>query len=227
MTLSISLINKSTLLPDAATLPKLAGAITTQVSRDFGPAWGVFASVTVAPPIAVGQFQVVLLDDPDQAGALGYHDRDPHGNPYARVFVKPVLQHGGDWLTKPLSVASVVSHEVLELLADPGANRWADNGTTKLWALEVCDPCENASYPINGVTVSDFVLPAWFDPGAPGPYTHLKTISKPFGLAKGGYAIVSTEGKVAQVFADEPPAPWRLATKTSPASRTARRLHLN
>jgi hypothetical protein len=68
-----------------------------------------------------------------------------------------------DWLLLPLSIASVVSHEVLETLADWGANRWADDGTGILWALEVGDPVESDSYAQDThgtpVTVSDFVTP--------------------------------------------------------------------
>lgn len=217
----ISLINHALSLPTPTVLTEIAAALQIQMQRDFAPAWGQAPSQIDVDGSGI---QVVIFDTADQAGVLGYHDRDPHGNPYARVFAQPVLDHGGDWATRPLSVASVISHEVLEILADPDANRWADNGTTKLWALEVCDPCESTAYAVNGVTVSDFVFPSWFDPGARRPYDFRSQISKPFGLAKGGYAIVSHEGAVSQVFGDESPEQWRLDSKQSPVSRTARRL---
>jgi hypothetical protein len=59
--------------------------------------------------------------------------------------------------------ALTVSHETLEMLADPlGAG------------AEVCDPVEGLSdaYQLDGMTVSDFTLPANFTPGATGPFDH-------------------------------------------------------
>ena len=226
----IMLVNHSTSLPSDEVLARIAAAIAIQVARDLAPAWSRSPiSVSVGSPSDAEPSPVtapvVIFDDADQAGALGYHDRDPHGRPYARVFASPVLDHGGDWATKPLSVASVISHEVLELVADPGVNLWADDGHSGLYALEVADPVESGSYAIDHVTVSNFVLPSWFDPGAPPPYDHLGEVHAPFELDDAGYAIVATEGDVREVFGETSiRPPWRSATKDHPASRTALRL---
>jgi hypothetical protein len=63
-----------------------------------------------------------------------------------------------------------MSHETLEMRADPEINQVIFNQTTdsggELFALEVCDAVEDDSlgYNIDGVLVSDFVLPTWFAP---------------------------------------------------------------
>jgi hypothetical protein len=53
----------------------------------------------------------MLLDDADAADALGYHDLDKHGRPYARVFVNPILENDGTWLRGATSVSATVSHD--------------------------------------------------------------------------------------------------------------------
>lgn len=67
----------------------------------------------------------------------------------------------------------------------------ADRRTTRLYALELCDPpqADKFGYAINGVTVSNFVHPAWF--GAPKPiggkYDQMNKITAPFQLLSGDY----------------------------------------
>jgi hypothetical protein len=75
------------------------------------------------------------------------------------------------------------------------------------------------------VEVSNFVLPAWFDPipvdGA--KFDWLGKLSKPFSMTKGGYVIVRNQGSVSQVFGEEFPA-WKKALKLEKlGSRTRRR----
>jgi hypothetical protein len=229
----ITLVNHATSLPAPEVLGEIADAISRQIVAHLISAWGrqpvtvqvgdidqPDASSSPDPSVV----PVVIFDDADQAGTLGYHDRDPHGRAYARVFAAPVLEHGGDWARTELSVASVISHEVLEVIVDPYVNLWADDGAGRLYALEVADPVEAATYRIGGVTVSNFVLPAWFDPGAPGPYDQLGSLRAPFALDDGGYAIVATETAVREVFGVGGRPEWRTETKHHVASRSARRL---
>src|SRR5215469_10773978 len=103
-----------------------------------------------------------LRDDAAQQDALGWHTENQGEVIFGRVFARPVLSNGGDALTKPLSVATVLSHEVLETFCDPYCNLWADNGSGTAYALEVADPVESDSYPVavpgrGEVTVSNFV----------------------------------------------------------------------
>ena len=164
--------------------------------------------------VPAGAWPIYILDDPDVAGALGYHDVDPQGRPYGRVFVKPSEDNG-------ISVSSVLSHEVIEAFVDPWANLWADGVHGSSIAFEACDPVESSSYKINGVEVSNFVTRDWFDPqSSSGRYDWLKHLAAPMTLEAGGYEIVMRDGAVSQKFADDYPA-WRLALKQAPQpSRT-------
>jgi hypothetical protein len=230
----ITLVDLSTHSPGRAVLERIAAAVTEQVHRDLAPAWDRLpVEIAVAPDVdAPGDaIPVVIFDDADQAGVLGFHTETPAGRPYARVFATPVLQHGGGWTDGPVAVSSVVSHEVTELIVDPAINLWAGDHAQTAYALEVADPVENGSYAIavrdESVAVSNFVLPAWFDARAPGPYDHLSRVTGPFELDAGGYAIVAPEGQPRQVFGEFVAASWWRATKTDPASRTARRLRVD
>jgi hypothetical protein len=82
------------------------------------------------------------------------------------------------------------------MLADPDVNLCAfaqkDGGGMLLYAYEVCDACEadSAGYNIDGVLVSDFVYPAWFEsfrkPGSV-PFDYRSLIAQPFQLLADGY----------------------------------------
>lgn len=232
---NICIVNQSTEISntDAAAM---AHACASQVKLHAAPHWGLLpvpvtylgsgsGAVSLAP---AGSWVISLLDDPDQADALGWHTEDSGDLIYGRVFARPVLDNGGDALTKQLSVASVLSHEVLETLVDPHCNTWSDSGSGYAVATEVCDPVESDSYAINyrgrAITVSNFVTPHWFDPNAaPGEtLDYLHKVSKPFQMSKGGYIVVMKEGKVSQQFGEHYPA-WRKATKKVDTARAARR----
>ena len=83
------------------------------------------------------------------------------------VAAKPELDNGGKATTGDWSVSSVMSHEVLEMYIDPNCNLWANDGKGSAYSFEVCDPVEAPSYTVNGVSVSNFVTPSWFDSLAP------------------------------------------------------------
>jgi hypothetical protein len=234
--MKIAVVNQSTKINDADG-ETMTGAVNQQVLTDFAPRWPIEATTVTfyggaggAPP---DSWTIVVLDDADQADALGYHATDPNGNPYGRVFATPVLQAGGGVLDGGkigVSVASVLSHETLETLADYDANDWSQATDGTLWAREVADPVESWGYTVTvaakQVLVSDFVLPAFFDPGAGRPYDQLDKLAAGFSIGQGGYAIQMTGGDTKQVQGQNYPA-WRTATKAFPAARTARRLRLN
>jgi hypothetical protein len=159
-------------------------AIATQLRSDFGPAWATGAHLRFVgqgqkPPLGV--WVIVLLDNSDQAGALGYHDLTPDGLPLGKVFAGTDRQYGQQ-------VSVTLDHELLEMLADPYINRCAQADDGCFYALEVCDPVEadGLGYQVDGVQLSDFVTPHWFGNGA-GPVDHLGHITDPFRLAAGGY----------------------------------------
>jgi hypothetical protein len=188
-TIQIALVNEAT-TPPGVDLAAMVAALNIQVSRDVGPAWGL-------PPVAVslqskvppGSWGLYLLDDADQAGALGYHDLTPDGLPIGKVFVKTTLDD------KQI-VSVTVSHELAEILIDPAINLAYQGSDGAFWAAEVCDAVEDQTYLIDGIAVSDFVYPAWFEPfraNAPAAsikFDFLDTLTHPFQLGPGGYISV-------------------------------------
>ncbi len=224
----ITVVNQSTLV-SAVDARLMTRACAAQIRRHAAPAWGLLpvpvvyaSSAEDAPP---GAWVISILDDPDQADALGWHTEDQGEHVYGRAFARPVLDNGGTVLSGGLSVSSVLSHEVLETLIDPRCNLWADRGDGTIVALEVADPVEADSYTITvggtAVSVSSFALPDWFDPQAGGPYDWMGRTSQPFEVTAGGYVVQAHEGHVSAVFGAEYPS-WRRKLKGDP-SRSARR----
>lgn len=226
---TIALVNESTLLTNTDDVDRIATAITTQLRRDWAPVFerrvAHVRAYTTEARAAKADHLGVLLDDADQADALGYHDETPDGRQFFRVFVRPILAAGGGVLAGLYSVSATVSHEVLELLGDPPCNYWAEDGAGTEYAYELGDPVEGDSYDVDGVAVSNFVYPAWFDPQAPttAQVDHLHRVARPFQMSAGGYVITRKDGKITETFGREVPQ-WRRHTKRHPASRTARRL---
>lgn len=189
--IKISIINAGTAVSDDE-VKKAIPALQTQIHSHFAPAWGIDADLSFVPrgkKPAAKSWCLVILDNSDQAGALGYHDLTKDGLPLGKVFVKSDIQYGLQWTV-------TASHELLEMLADPDINLTAfvqkDNSSGRLYAYEVCDACEADAlgYKIDGVLVSDFVYPAWFESfrkKGSTQFDHRKLIKEPFQLLKGGY----------------------------------------
>jgi len=195
---TISILNVSSVLSDdevRAAIP----ALQTQVSRDFGPAWGVdaeLAFVTADMEPAAGSWWLVVLDNSDQAGALGYHDLTKEGLPLGKVFAATDIAYKHKW-------THTLSHELLEMLADADINLTvfvqSDPRHGVLYSREVCDACqgEQYAYEIDGVVVSDFVYPAWFESfwaQDATQFDHKKEIHRPFELLPGGYISIFDMG---------------------------------
>lgn len=162
-------------------------AVAIQLQRDVAPAWGVI------PPIVDGRIYpsfgavpddalpIVLLRDSDEAGALGYHDVQRDGRPYARVFTAGLELD---------DIACTLSHEAQEVLVDPGCDRWRRRGDGRLYALEISDPVEDMTYDVLGYQLSNFVLPPWFEDEGAFPVDFMGVLGEPWELSPGGYAIV-------------------------------------
>src|SRR5947209_8790563 len=186
---TIAVLDERKVLQDSDVQPVVA-ALQKQVQNDFCPAWNVGVPSLVFVPqgqaAPEGAWQLVVLDDSDQAGALGYHDVTANDQPLGKVFAKEDINAGTSW-------SVTMSHELLEMLADPLINltallqRTAKSG--RIYMYEDCDPVEDDSfgYTVDSVLVSDFVLPSWFVPGSPGPWDFQKKLSAPFELLPGGY----------------------------------------
>lgn len=209
-------------------LERIAQACTRQLNECYAPLWeSAGGSVFVADALATVPetvVPVVILDNADQADALGYHATAPNGRPYARIFLAPILDNGGSLLQGGVSLSATVSHEVLEADADPYVGFWADMPDGRQLALEVGDPVEADAYDIDGVSVSNFVGPRYFSNG-PGPYDWMGKLPAPFAMTAGGYQIVrDTTGNVSQVFGEAYPE-WKKSAKAHAAARTSKRAH--
>lgn len=190
----ISIVNASSRVTDDEVAAAMH-AFGVQLARDFSPIWGATPGLEFCPSGTQpsGNVLATISDTPDVDGALGYHDETADGQPYIKVFVVD----GYDWRT-------TMSHELLELIGDPGANRWADSPDGDDHAFEMCDATEADSYEIDGVPVSNFLYPAFFNPDAAADdkLDHLGVLTAPFSMSSGGYQIKRTEpGQISQVFA--------------------------
>jgi hypothetical protein len=102
-----------------------------------------------------------------------------------KVFAGLDIQSGSSWTV-------TLSHELLEMLGDPWINWCAEASDGKIYALEVCDAVEadELGYQINGVLVSDFITPSWFEPTKADRVDFKRRLSKSLDLARGGYVSV-------------------------------------
>jgi hypothetical protein len=193
----VSVLNRSTCVDDDEINDFVSTSLQTQVSDHFFEAWNVDAEVKFAQTPPAGAWWLVILDDTDQDGWFGYHLTD-HKHPLAKVFARTIRKDHDKWTVS-------ASHELLEMLADPTINRMVSTRTfnpadlptegslsAKFHALEICDPVtpDAFGYKIGKYTVSDFVLPSWFDPHGTPPFDHNRQTLQPFGLLKGGYCGV-------------------------------------
>lgn len=232
---NLYVVNQSTLVSNGD-VQTMTRACAHQLRYDAAPLFGLASMPVIyitkdhltSGAVPPGSWVISILDDSDQANALGWHTEEQGELIYGRTFARPVLDNGGDALTKELSVASVLSHEVLETFADPHCNTYADSGGGFLVAYEVCDPVESDSYPVSvsgkNVMLSNFVTPKWFDPQAAAgdKFDFMGNVSEPFEMTRGGYIIKMLDGKVSQEFGEHYPQ-WRRGTKKVDTARTARR----
>jgi len=167
-------------------LTKVAAALQKQATRDFGPLWNIEANVSgfaKLEDVPTDYWPVIVRDDINTPGAGGVHE-DKNGQPFALV------QFSNLWTL-------AASHETLEMLADPFGNRLVagkspEHGQGRVnFLVEVCDPCEDQqfAYTVNGVTVSDFLTPNFYDPVAASSvrYSYTGAVKGPRTILSGGY----------------------------------------
>lgn len=207
----IALLNRSMRYNNNLDLLRLmATAVNQQLNTQVAPAWGMVPWTCVfyedASKVPAGSYRLWVLDNADQAGALGYHAQDPYGQPYGRVFVQPIISAGGTDTVGSLSVSATISHEACEIMGNPEINSWRQMASGNLTAQELCDAVEDDFYNISvkgkQVSVSNFLLPAWFDyaPEVGSKFDYLGKLKAPFTMTKGGYLILMTKGKISSIF---------------------------
>ncbi|MBN8826305.1 MULTISPECIES: hypothetical protein [unclassified Spirosoma] len=166
-------------------LAVVSAALQKQVTRDFSPIWKIQATVSVfqklddVPP---GYWPIIIVNKIN-AGVPGIH-LDAQGQPFALILANN-------------DVPLTCSHELLEMLVDPFSDRFVasnslipEQGRVN-YLVEICDPCQDVQfgYPVNGLVLSDFYTPQYFDPvAAPGVrYSFHGTITQPRQIREEGY----------------------------------------
>lgn len=201
----VYIVNKSTAAGLAAVLPAIVAACEKQLARDVAPIWGAVPALELvaagaSPP--KGECVFTIQDTLDVAGALGYHDEES-GVALGFIGTTVTLENGGTTSEGANSISVTLSHELIELVGDVSANLWADAPDGSDYARELCDAVEDGSYEVDGIAVSNFLYPAFFDGQATGDerLDQMGALKKPFAMTSGGYQIKRTEpGKVAQVW---------------------------
>lgn len=203
----------------ADVLARIAEAVSSQLNQEFAAEWGAQASIRVgANPkdIKPGEWAYGFLPSlPDAPGASAYHDINGKGVPFSLCAVTTCGSLYG-----PTGVGVDASHEILETAGDIGANLFANDNKGLLHALEMCNAVEVQTYGKTNkdgtvVQVSNWLLRAWFIPGAAGPHDYMTLAKLPGAVAPpgplqtahgngGNYQIVSKASGSKQVFAAEP-----------------------
>jgi hypothetical protein len=180
---------------DVDLLHAASQALNLQVSRDLPQFWPVSATVMWLPnpkkvPVGVWPVQLVKTLPPDEGG---FHS-DQHKQPYSKVIAS---KSDNTWTID-------ASHEIVEMLVDPYGNRMQSSvaigirngkiqdGTGQFgYLVEACDPCEDNSYAytVNGIAVSDFITPHFYDPVVTQGtrYSFTGAVKAPRQILPGGY----------------------------------------
>ncbi|HET8705429.1 MAG TPA: alkaline phosphatase family protein [Pseudomonadales bacterium] len=199
----ISVINRSKKISDEE-VQNVIRVINRQIAEDFEPYWSFGATLRLEGSIGPanhknlsdlrGDAILYLYDKANVDGALGYHDTNWRGIPYGFVFVELAEQLGESWTV-------TLSHEALELIGDAQANLLVqgphpeDPKREVFHWFEMCDAVQSESYKIEGIAVSNFVLPTYFtvsdEPGTRNDYLGRKDHNgkslASFGVKPGGY----------------------------------------
>jgi hypothetical protein len=179
-------------------------AVNRQIAGDFAPYWGFGAQLrlegktgrsraTVDPADMRGDAILYLREFVKVSEVDGFHDRHFSGIPFGVVFLE---------LSKALKEAWTVtlSHEALELTGDPENNLLvqgphpAKPSRQVFHWFEMSDAVQEETYAIDGIKVSNFVLPLYFTSGNErgGRNDFLGTVTKgrtlrSFSVNPGGY----------------------------------------
>lgn len=184
MIIQLALVNESSAI-SFSELTRVSAALQKQVTRDLEPLWNVKGTVDAflsLEDVPLGYWPIVVRDDIGR-NVAGVHC-DENGQPFALVTAEPI------W-------SLTASHEVLEILVNPFGNKLvagqspkADQGRVE-FLVEIVDPVADRSnaYTVNGVLVSDFYTPHYFDPVKTSGvlYSFRGSISAPRQVLQGGY----------------------------------------
>jgi hypothetical protein len=179
-------------------------AVNRQIAYDFNPHWSMAAELRLEGAVGKdpdedklpelrGDAIVYLWDEANVEEALGYHEAHASGVPFGFVFTELAKQ-----LKEPWTVT--LSHEALELIGDPEVNLLVagphpgEPETEVFHWYEMCDAVQDETYKVDGIAVSNFLLPLYFTQSAEtggrndflGRLTKGKALQS-FGINPGGY----------------------------------------
>jgi len=183
--------------PLGVDLDDLIAAMQAYITNNVVPIWGTPANLVKTTDFQPGAWAMVFLDNADAPNALAYHDLTPDGLPQAKVFVKTTLANND-------LVSVSASHELVEMLVDPAINMMTTGpDRTTIYAYESADPVEALSFAVNGIQMSDFVYPSYFEvfrqPGSV-QFDQMNQVNAPFQILADGYQIIFKDGQWSQVF---------------------------
>lgn len=174
-----------------AELNQVVEALNNQMTEVY-TYHGVYVQVKVKQPTdtieRASSVVLYLQDKLDIEGALGYHDKNNKGIPYGVISTELSALVGEPWST-------TMSHELIELALDQEANlvvlgpHPTDPNLTVCHWYEGCDACQDQSYKIGNVWVSNFLLPLYFVPDGNkiGFTNRMHNLLKSFNVTPGGY----------------------------------------
>jgi hypothetical protein len=217
---------------DVSVMAAAAAALNVQVVRDLPQYWPISAAVSFLPnhraiPQGVWPVQLVKSLPP---GEGGFH-MTKNNQPYAKVIA---TAGSNEWTID-------ASHEIIEMLIDPNGNRLQTSTAIGIqngeitdsvgqfeYLVEACDPCEadQYSYQINGIAVSDFITPHFYDlqPAPDARYSFTGAVTRPRQILPGGYIswVDPATNELQQILWVDPNKPPQLKT-LGPASGSSLR----
>jgi len=223
--LHCAVVNHSSLAKDEE-ISFWCEAVNKQIREHVAPAWQV-------PPMAVVFYGPSVKIPSDQAAVIGIVDDDNNSESAGYHTQLGDLVYGLVDMSQSSIPSRVLSHEALEIFTDAFLDRLVNGPDSLKYFTECADPCQADGYKVpvtlfgvsKDVTVSDFCLPAWYDlpslETAVGPYNRLGTMTRPFEIAYGGYALAQDEkGRV--LFLSHAKGAMMSAAKMNRTSRTSR-----
>ena len=193
-------------LPLGVEPARFTAAMQRYVTEFLAPVWDCPATLQWSADAVKGMMNLALVDEIEVDGAIAYHSYDPEVMklPYGEIGVVESYLDGTNDLGVPFS------HELGEMLVNPGVNMWAGvapwypgdptDGDTQLRAYEIADPVERTFFLLDGVRMSNFVYPSYFEPWLDGAqFDFLKMLKAPGQILQGGYQLIRNHDQVFQV----------------------------
>jgi hypothetical protein len=210
-------------------LIKAVAAFARQVNEHFAQpppfGYGIGARFRIGAAPLPDEWALVLHKGaPDIEGAAAYHDLTETGCPVMHIFPDADKADGQVWTVS-------ASHEILETLVDPNVCTAVQAPDGRFRPKEVADPVEALSYTIDGVAVTNWVRPLYFEPAGArtddlANLDYMGRVTRAFEVLPGGYEQVwdpVSGGWIENYNAGATPRTYRITRKRVGLGRRARR----